>query len=120
MKPKRRLGVYTYLYHQRLQIFLLPTLKSCAKSDCSKVFEIILYNKIVTHIIHDHSSSQLGFMAKTNMLIYTQNIAIDQNIQLVSAYSDFAKAFDKVPHNILLNKLKWFNFDNEFIENLIL
>jgi len=85
-------------------------------SHLCKIFERILKEHIVSHLVA-HSlinESQHGFMAKrsclTNLLEFLEYVtdAVDHTCgkPVDVIYLDFQKAFDKVPHRRLLNKLK--------------
>ena len=78
-----------------------------------KVFESILRDKMIEHL-QKHSlikSSQHGFVRNrsclTNLLVFMEEVTnyIDRGYPLDVIYSDFQKAFDKVPHKRLLMKL---------------
>ena len=86
----------------------------------SKVLERCIYDSVYDHCIHRISKNQHGFMKKrsifTNLLPYLENVyrCVDERFQTVSAfYSDFAKAFDKVPHKLLLAKMHAFGIRGE-------
>ena len=83
-------------------------------STVCKVMESCIRGNIIT-FLQDHKllkSSQHGFMNKksclTNLLELLEHITkyIDEGYPVDIIYLDFAKAFDKVPHKILLKKLR--------------
>lgn len=75
----------------------------------SKVLEQIIYENVITSIHNQISSRQFGFMKGKStlqqLLIFFNNIYENTKIQTDVIYLDFAKAFDRVPHNELLLKL---------------
>jgi hypothetical protein len=75
-----------------------------------------LFEKIVTaqlcYAIKNHiSHTQHGFIksrsVETNMITFTDFLlsAMDSDIQVDAVYTDFSKAFDKINHNLLIDKL---------------
>jgi hypothetical protein len=70
---------------------------------------------------HLHVSSQLvcsqseEIFGETQLLSFVQELAAnaDKNIQTDLIIMDFAKAFDKVPHQRLLYKLKFYGIKNQ-------
>ena len=83
-------------------------------SQICKVLESILRDNIVNHL-NTHTlllQSQHGFTkgksCLTNLLLFLEDItkAIDEGKPLDVIYLDFAKAFDKVPHQRLLHKIE--------------
>ena len=78
----------------------------------AKIFECILSNVIYAHVISRIVSEQHGFVkgrsTATNLCEFTQFIsfALDHRLQVDVLYTDLTKAFDRVDHCILLNKLK--------------
>lgn len=77
----------------------------------AKIFECILYKYIYNSVANKITPYQHGFVNKksttTNLCNITQYIAesLDKGYQVDVIYTDYAKAFDKVSHKILLNKL---------------
>ena len=71
----------------------------------SKIFEKCIYEELPAHFKF-LSSKQHGFVPQRsvymNMLLFLKKIheALDENVQseIVVFYTDFAKAFDRVPH----------------------
>lgn len=110
------------------QSHIMPILKSGDKSAItnyrpisilsatSKVFEKILHTHIYDQVRDLLASQQHGFVrgksTVSNLLEYTTYLSdnIMQGGQVDTIYTDFAKAFDRVDHSVLLKKLHYFNF----------
>lgn len=88
----------------------------------SKVFERLVFNKLFDDVKSDVHHSQHGFFAKrstqTNLMEYVSDVAdaIAGGGQVDTIYTDFAKAFDKVDHGILLDKLRSHGFSGKIVQ----
>ena len=77
-----------------------------------KVFERILYDKLLTRTQEKIDQRQHGFLknksCNSNLLTLTESIArsLHEKIGTDVVYFDFAKAFDTVSHDLILQKLK--------------
>ena len=77
----------------------------------SKVFEIILHEQLYNSFNRYITPHQHGFMKRrstvTNLFCFTQDLAksLDVGEQTDVIYTDCSKAFDKLDHGILLDKL---------------
>ena len=79
-----------------------------------KVMESCLRDEIVDHLLRNEliSNSQHGFMKNksvtTNMLEFLEILTseMDNGNNMDVIYLDFAKAFDKVPHDLLIEQLR--------------
>ncbi|CAH2084684.1 unnamed protein product [Euphydryas editha] len=80
-------------------------------SALSKLFEKLVYNAIYPLMHNVIIPEQHGFVNRrstnTNLLVYTTYLfkSMDENKQTDCVYTDFRKAFDRVDHKILLEKL---------------
>src|SRR5699024_2835455 len=76
---------------------------------------------IYPHIRSFISPNQHGFMDKhstiTNLATFTQFVceAIDAGSQVDAVYTDFAKAFDRIDHSLVMRKLEVFGFSNKLL-----
>ena len=78
-----------------------------------KVFERVIKKSILEHLkLHDLiKTNQHGFVpcrsTQTNLLQHCSNVfeAMSENTRIDTIYLDFAKAFNKVNHNILMKKV---------------
>ena len=86
-------------------------------SICCKIMESIIRDQLVNHLKLNNliKRSQHGFMKNksctTNLLEFLDRVTtlIDQGDSVDVIYLDFSKAFDKVPKNRLLDKIKAHN-----------
>ena len=75
----------------------------------SKVLERLVYDKVFPHIQKYISARQFGFLrnrSTVQQLLILLNSIINTKNQTDTIYLDIRKAFDTVPHNELLIKLK--------------
>ena len=87
-----------------------------------KVLESLLKDAIIAHLQRYRllNKSQHGFISRrsclTNLLTFLEDVtrAVDEGVCVDAIYLDFAKAFDKVPHQRLLTKLRAHGIDGEF------
>lgn len=90
----------------------------------SKCLEILvhefLFNQVKNKIVPQQHGFMKGGSTVTNLLCITQYIAdaLDASSQVDVIYTDFSKAFDRLDHIILLNKLKAFGLSLNLIDFL--
>lgn len=93
-------------------------------SAVSKIFEKIIYCKLFNIVGKRISPKQHGFIPKKSTIsnLIELNEYLTSNIpgggQVDVIYTDFAKAFDKVDHNVLLEKMSQFGIGNCLISLL--
>ena len=87
----------------------------------AKVFEIVLHIYLSNHVSQMLSLHQHGFIkgrsTVTNLVTMTQFLceSLDDQRQVDVVYTDFSKAFDKIDHNLLLQKLETFGMSDSLI-----
>lgn len=85
----------------------------------SKIFERLVFNKLFEDVKKNIHHSQHGFFkgrsTQTHFMEYVAD-AIVAGGQVDTVYTDFAKAFDKVDHNILLLKQKSFGLSDNQVQ----
>ena len=78
-------------------------------SNTSKILEQLIYNKVIHHISSFLTPQQFGFLknrSTVQQLLVLFDVILNTDHQTDVIYFDFKKAFDSVPHNELLFKLK--------------
>ena len=89
-----------------------------------KVMEGFVKKSLYNHLIDNNllCNQQFGFVSKRNtitQLLVTLNdwmSDLDSSSPVDAAYMDFRKAFDSVPHQRLINKLKGYNIDGQILK----
>lgn len=114
---------------------IIPVLKSGSKfepsnyrpvsltSTCCKVMEHIIFKSIISYLERNNLiyNQQHGFRSGLSTLTQLAEItndlanAINTNSQVDAIFLDFSKAFDLVPHEDLITKLKAFGIDDTLI-----
>jgi len=80
-------------------------------SSLGKIFESLIYDAIYPALHHIISEHQHGFVKKrsttTNLMTFTNSVItkLEKRHQIDAIYVDFSKAFDKVPHELAIQKL---------------
>lgn len=86
-----------------------PISKLCA---LAKIFEKIIHDQLYSTLKHSFIPQQHGFLrgrsTTTNLVefIDTVTAGMDSGGQVDAVYTDYSKAFDRIDHNILLDKLQ--------------
>ena len=89
----------------------------------AKVMERMIKRRMMSHLQRNNliNPSQHGFMSKksttTNLVTYMDYVtkSLDEKEPVDVLYLDFSKAFDKVPHKRLLQKLKSYKFTSKLL-----
>ena len=92
-----------------------------------KVFETFIKKALYDHLIDNNllSKHQYGFVSGRStitQLLVTLNdwlLSFDNDVHVDAAYMDFRKAFDTVPHQRLINKLKGYNINGPILKWII-
>lgn len=105
--------------------YITPVHKSGSKQDIeqyrpisilstlSKLFERLVHNEIYPILHNILIQEQHGFVKRrstnSNLIIFTTSLfeSLDRRVQVDAVYTDFKKAFDKVDHEMLLNKISY-------------
>lgn len=94
----------------------------CKLSAIPKVFEKIVCNKLNFAVKEIISDSQHGFVqgrsTATNLAILCEKVVTNFELgyQTDIIFTDFAKAFDRVNHRVLIAKLKSIGFDSSLLD----
>lgn len=85
-------------------------------STLAKILESLVYPYIQCHFKQFLDEHQHGFVGarstSTNLTLFVETLseAVDNNMQADVIYTDFSKAFDRVSHAILLQKMSKYGF----------
>ena len=88
----------------------------------AKLFDMMVFDEIRPIINQQLTENQHGFRKKksttSNLVIYTSEItkALENGHEVHAIYTDFSKAFDKVSHRILVDRLHCFGFSGPMLE----
>ena len=105
-----------------------PTLNTTDPSPCyqspiiSKVLERCILNNIKCHVYEQISQCQNGFVPRksciTQLVEVLEHIGreLDRGKQIDVLYLDMSKAFDKVSHAKLLDRIRQFGFGGKILE----
>jgi hypothetical protein len=91
------------------------------QSTIPKVFDKIVTDKITPVLDASLSQAQHGFRkgrsTTTNLMIFTSDILplMEKGLQVDAIYTDFSKAFDRIDHSTLVNKLYEFGVRGSFL-----
>ena len=80
---------------------------------CCKIMESVLRDRLINYLSHNNliSSQQFGFVKGRSATLQLVGLLddmlkfLDNGSQVDILYTDFEKAFDKIPHQLLLQKL---------------
>lgn len=84
-------------------------------SSIPKLFESIVEDVLLFHLKNHVSSRQHGFFpgrsTTTNLMLFNNYVvnSVEKGFQVDTIYTDFSKAFDKVSHEVLLDKMSRLN-----------
>ena len=112
---------------------IYKTGKKCLAENCRPVsltcilckgMETMIRDHIVNHMLDNNlfSPCQYGFLAKRSTTLQLLKAlddwteALDNGFEVDVIYTDFQKAFDKVPHQRLLGKMKAYGISQEIID----
>jgi len=83
------------------------------------VFHFIMGHLNRNNIINKHQHGfRPSYSCQNQLLLLTDDIlrAMDNKKQVDLVFLDFCKAFDKVPHRRLLNKLKYYGITGDLVK----
>ena len=120
-------GCITPIYKGGLKTELNNYRPVCSLMPFSKIFERILYDRMINYIEQHNilSKTQFGFrkgLSTENAIINfidKIHIGLEKRLHTVAIFMDLSKAFDVLDHHILAKKLKHYGFKGKFLNLLI-
>ena len=110
IRPLHKAGSKTDITNYR-PISLLPKI--------SLIFEKGIYDFLFNKIKHKITPRQHGFQSRKSAVLqlidFLETARLKNSPNLYTVYLDYAKAFDKVPFEVLLRKLRLFGLDENFL-----
>ena len=93
-------------------------------SVCCKVLESLVRDHLMSHLLKNDllSKSQFGFVKGRSTMLQLLSMLdrwtefLEKGGQVDAIYTDFEKAFDKVPHKRLISKLKSYGISTALIK----
>ena len=92
------------------------------------MLESVVRDHIMAHFVDNQlfSTQQFGFLKGRNTVLQLLKMldlwteSLEEGGQIDVIYTDFEKAFDKVPYNRLLYKLKSYKINSDIIEWILM
>jgi hypothetical protein len=92
-------------------------------STCCKLLESLIRDHIMSHVLNNDllSNKQYGFVKGRSTMLQLLHMLdrwtqyLEEGGQVDAIYTDFEKAFDKVPHRRLISKLKAFGINSNIV-----
>jgi len=92
-----------------------------------KIMETLIRNHIMTYLLENNliSNKQYGFISGHSTMLQLLHMlhdwteCLEKGRQIDAVYTDFEKAFDKVPHRRLISKLQSYKINHMLIEWIV-
>ena len=122
-----KLGCITPIYKSGTKSEVKNYRPICSLSPFSKIFEKIIYNRMIEFIDQNNilSPNQFGFRkglsTESAIIQFIDNVhkGLDKRHHTIAIFMDLSKAFDVLSHNILFNKLEHYGFRGKFLDLLM-
>ena len=122
-----KIGCITPIYKNSSKSDIKNYRPVCSLSPFSKIFERIIYNRMIVFIDNNNilSSNQFGFRkglsTESAIIQFIDKIhnGLNKRHHTIAVFMDLSKAFDVLDHNILSKKLEHYGFRGKFLELLM-